>query len=99
MPTWIGLEAAMLPDENEKDCLRTLQKSITEYRQEEQNAFRESKWGKQAPITDEAQAVLDGIKSSNDLTELKSWWLKSKGNLSLSTEWKAKEKQLLKDAK
>lgn len=44
MPTWIGIEASLLPDEDEKDGLRTLQKSITDYQQQEEKAYRESKW-------------------------------------------------------
>jgi 3-deoxy-D-manno-octulosonate 8-phosphate phosphatase KdsC-like HAD superfamily phosphatase len=50
------------------------------------------------PVTDEVQAILDGINNSPDLVELKSWWLKSKGNLTLSSAYKIKEKQLT-DAK
>lgn len=50
------------------------------------------------PVTDEVQAILDGINYSPDLVELKSWWLKSKGNLTLSSAYKIKEKQLT-DAK
>ncbi|MES2382816.1 MAG: hypothetical protein V4538_17345 [Bacteroidota bacterium] len=46
MPTWIGLEASILPDENEKDSLRQLQKVITEYQTEEQQAYSKSKWAK-----------------------------------------------------
>ena len=50
------------------------------------------------PVTDEVQAILDGINNSPDLVELKSWGLKSKGNLTLSSAYKIKEKQLT-DAK
>lgn len=50
------------------------------------------------PVTDEVQAIFDGINNSPDLVELKSWWLKSKGNLTLSSAYKIKEKQLT-DAK
>ena len=50
------------------------------------------------PVTDEVKAILDGINNSPDLVELKSWWLKSKGNLTLSSAFKLKEKQLT-DAK
>ena len=43
-------------------------------------------------------ATLDGISKSKDVTELSSFWLKSKGNLTLSSAYKTKEK-LLTDAK
>lgn len=48
MPTWIGLEASLLPDEDPKENLRKLQKVITEYQDEEQKAYTQSKWGKEA---------------------------------------------------
>jgi len=99
MPTWIGIEAALLPDEDEKDGLRKIQKIITEYQDEEQKAYTQSKWGKMGvKLSDEVQGIFDGIMNSPDLKELNSWWLKSKGNLNLSTAYKAKEKELT-DAK
>jgi len=49
MPTWIGLEAIVLPDEDPKEGLRTLQTKITEYMQEEQKAYGQSKWAKSTP--------------------------------------------------
>jgi len=49
-------------------------------------------------VSDEVQAILDGINNSPDLVELKSWWLKSKGNLKLSGAYKLREKYLT-DAK
>ncbi len=49
-------------------------------------------------VTDEVQAMLDGINNSPDIKELSSWWLRSKGNLVLSNAYKTKEKQLT-DAK
>jgi len=45
-------------------------------------------------VSDEIQAILDGINNSPDMEELKSYWLPSKGNLTLSAAYKAKEKQL-----
>jgi len=48
MPTWIGLEAVILPEECPKEGLRTLQTKITEYMQEEQKAYGQSKWGRKA---------------------------------------------------
>jgi hypothetical protein len=47
MPTWIGIEAALLPGEDEKDGLRQIQKIITEYQQEEQKTYGKSNWAKQ----------------------------------------------------
>lgn len=49
-------------------------------------------------VPNELQDAIDGINNSPDLLDLKTWWLKSKGNLILSEAYKAKEKQL-KDAK
>lgn len=46
MPTWIGIEGTLLPGEDEKDGLRQIQKSITEYQQEEAKAYGKSKWTK-----------------------------------------------------
>ncbi len=100
MPTWIGIEAALLPGEDEKEGLRQIQKVITEYQTEEQKAFGQSKWGKpETKPSDEIQAVLDGIdacievEGTGDLS-LSTFWLRSKGNLVLSNAYKAKEKQL-----
>lgn len=70
MPTWIGLEATLLPDENEKDCLRILQKSITEYHQEESVVFGKSTWSKHGteksvqigkPIMSEEEVLIQSI--------------------------------------
>lgn len=46
LPTWIGIEASLLPDEDEKEGLRKLQKSITDYQTEEAKAYGQSKWAK-----------------------------------------------------
>ena len=52
-------------------------------------------------VTDEVQAILDGIKSCTEISGsegLSSYWLRSKANLTLTQAYKAKEKQLT-DAK
>lgn len=40
------------------------------------------------------QGTLDGINNSQNMEELKGFWLLSKGNLVLSSAYKTKEKQL-----
>jgi hypothetical protein len=47
MPTWVGMEGLLDPDEDPKEGLRTIQRKITEYQQEEQTTFGKSKWGRQ----------------------------------------------------
>lgn len=50
-------------------------------------------------VTDEVQAILDGINGCTEMegeSGLSTWWLKSKGNLTLSAAYKEKEKQLNK---
>lgn len=48
-------------------------------------------------VSESIQASLDAINNSKDLDELGSFWIMSKGNLTLSQAYKIKEKQL-KDA-
>lgn len=50
-------------------------------------------------VADEIQAVLDGIRASKDMKELGSWWLKSKGNLSLSGAYKMQENLINQNVK
>lgn len=75
MPTWIGMEAALLPEDNEKEGLRKLQKSITEYLQEEEKAIKGDKWKPQeatGDIDNEFEAVkahLEGIEFQEDALE------------------------------
>ncbi len=69
MPTWIGIEATLLPDENEKDGLRSLQKSITDYQQEEQKAYSQSKWAKSTPV----KSMIEEMEACTTLTEIQSF--------------------------
>lgn len=95
MPTWIGIEATILPGEDEKEGLRQIQKVISEYQDEEQKAYTQSKWGKgEVKPSDEVITALDEINNCTDLEVLKTYWLPSKGNLVLRAAYTAKEKQL-----
>lgn len=44
-------------------------------------------------ISESIQATLDAINNSKDMDELKSYWLPSKSNLTLSQAYKIKEKE------
>lgn len=66
MPTWIGIEAALLPGEDEKDGLRQIQKVITEYHQEEQKAYGQSNWGRKSV----EQPLVSMIEQMDACTEL-----------------------------
>lgn len=55
MPTWISIGGTLVAGENEKDGLRQIQKSITEYQQEEAKAYKQSK----NSVSVEAQAAAD----------------------------------------
>lgn len=99
LPTWIGLEGILLEGEDEKTALRQLQKVITDYHQEEAKAYSQSRWGKKEAVEnkppDEVQDVLNGIADSANLDELRTWWLKSKGNLVISAAYKEREQVFL----
>lgn len=41
--TWVNIGGTLLPDEGVKDALRSIQKEITEYNQEEAKAYNQSK--------------------------------------------------------
>lgn len=93
MPTWIGIEASILPDEDEKEGLRKIQKVITEYHQEEQQAFGKSRWAKNmsepayGAVDEEFEAVkahLDTIEFQEEALE----YLKTTG-FHLSVEAKS----------
>ena len=96
-----GLEADITTGEDPiqlyKELDAIIEQSFKESYPDNPNQERE-KQVEAKPVTDEVQAILDGINNSPDLVELKSWWLKSKGNLTLSSAYKIKEKQLT-DAK
>lgn len=107
LPTWVSIGGDLLENEDPKEALRKIQKIITEYHQEEQKAYSQSKWGSKTDNTqsEEIKAILDGIEACTYIKEgdkgefnLSTFWLPSKGNLVLSTAYKAKEKQLT-DAK
>lgn len=96
MPTWIGMEATILPDENEKDGLRQLQKSITEYLQEEKKTFK-GKWKK----PDDAQVInepsiplIDQIESCTQIKVLESYRLIAKTSPVSQQAYDNKLKQL-----
>lgn len=57
MPTWIGIEGTLLPDEDTIEGLRTIQKKISEYQDEEQKAYTQSKWGKQEKPTSKQEMI------------------------------------------
>lgn len=44
LPTWISVGGTLLPEENVLEGLRTLQKSITDYHNEEAKAYSQSRW-------------------------------------------------------
>lgn len=98
----IGLEASLDDKENPEEALNKLKvivetlhtETLSNIDQYRGSSVREV----ESVVGDEVQAILDGIKNSPDMTELKSWWLRSKGNLGLSSAYKLKEK-ILTDAK
>lgn len=96
MPTWIGLEAALLPEENEKDGLRSLQKSITDYVKEEQEKLPKPTWmpKTKAEVSDANKETIDAINNCQTPEELEGFWLISKNNLILSEAYKTKKQQL-----
>lgn len=96
MPTWIGMEAELTSEDNEIDAIRKMQKSITDYIEEE-SKLTKPKWAKKEP-PNEIQVTLEGIDKCLSMDELKEFWLISKGNLILSQAYKLKEKELT-DAK
>jgi len=96
MPTWIGLEAALLPGENEKDGLRSLQKSITDYVKEEQEKLPKSTWmpKAKAEVSDANKETIDAINNCNTMEELNTYKFVSNRNLSILEAWKKKESEL-----
>lgn len=69
MPTWIGMEASLLPDENEKDGLKALQKSITDYLQEE-NKPPKSKWKDEPEFN---KPVIEQMESCTTYADIQSF--------------------------
>lgn len=75
MPTWIGMEASILPDEDEKDCLRKLQKSITEYDNEAKKEYSKSKWAKSEPEYNDkpVQSMIEEMETCATFAEIQSF--------------------------
>ena len=93
MPTWIGLEATLLADENEKDGLRQLQKVISEYQDEEQKAFNGSRWGRKSAEVP-AVSMIEQMDACTELTKDPD-----NGLLSFELTIKSPEEKLFYDAK
>ncbi len=104
----IGVEIDLNEGESATEALDTCSQLVNEYHQKtmaELDEFRGTKTTDINPIEDiqvdkvpdEIRAVLDGIEACTGIAGsegLGSYWLRSKGNLVLSTAYKAKEKQL-----
>jgi hypothetical protein len=95
MATWIGLEGTLLPEENEKDGLRALQKSITEYLQEEEKAYK-GKWKKpDNPVIEQTlNEEFDSIKESVISAETKEDAMEiinNSGNWKIPLEFQTRE--------
>lgn len=72
LPTWIGMEASLLPDEDEKDGLRKLQKSITDYQQEEAKAYGQSNWVKKNTNTP-TFSLIEELEACNTYADIQSF--------------------------
>lgn len=79
MPTWISIGGTILPDEDPKDGLRLIQQKITEYHQEEQKAYGQSKWAKAMSESAyggvPATSMLDDMANCATLEEILSFRL------------------------
>lgn len=71
LPTWIGIEASLLPDEDEKKGLRKLQKSITDYQTEEAKAYGQSKWAKTE--SEPVKSVIEQMESCTTYADIQSF--------------------------
>lgn len=96
MPTWISIGGTLLPDDDVKDGLRQLQKSITEYQQEEQVAYGQSKWKKAAPESNPAGNMINSINSCTEIKVLESYKIMAKSNPILQAAYEEKLKELEK---
>ena len=96
MPTWIGLEGSLSAGEDEKDGLRSLQKSITDYVKEEQEKLPKPTWmpKAKAEVSDTNKETIEAINNCQTPEELEGYWLISKNNLVLSEAYKTKKQQL-----
>lgn len=74
MPTWIGIEGTLLPGEDEKDGLRQIQKSITEYQQEEAKAYSQSKWAiKSTPEYGPSKSLTEEMEACTTYADINSF--------------------------
>jgi hypothetical protein len=103
------MEATLEPNDTPEQCLTQLKQRLDNWFWETHPELS-SQRGTQERVVEEVQVVkipdeltatLDGINACTEMEGddgLKSYWLRSKGNLMLSTAYKQKEKQLT-DAK
>jgi len=75
MPTWVSIGGTILPDEDPKDGLRLIQQKITEYHQEEQKAYGQSKWAKAEKATVDMMDMMDEMANCTTLEEILSFRL------------------------
>lgn len=74
LPTWVGIEASLSPDENEIEGLRKLQKSITDYQTEEAKAYGQSKWAKAEPEYDgPAKSLTEEMEACTTYADIQSF--------------------------
>ncbi len=90
MPTWIGMEGLLDPDEDPKEGLRKIQKEITQYQQEEQKTYSKSSWARPE------QPVISMIEQIDACTVLDK---DAGGLLSFELTFKTPEEKLFYDAK
>jgi len=50
LPTWVSIGASLQPEDNVLDCLKILQKDITDYRDTAAKEYSQSKWAKEPII-------------------------------------------------
>lgn len=76
MPTWIGLEGSLSAGEDEKEGLRSLQKSITDYVKEEQEKLPKPTWMPKAKAegnkNSKEQQIATTIEAINGCTRKES---------------------------
>lgn len=62
MPTWIGIEGTLVPDEDVLESLKKVQQHITDYDNAAKKEYSKSKWAKGNPYADpEAKPLMDMI--------------------------------------
>lgn len=95
----IGLEASIDENDNPEVELSHLKQMVNELHSATIATLEEFRGTKvrdvvEEPVVDSVQASIDEINKCETLEELSHYWLMSKGNLTLSTVWKQKEKQI-----